>query len=123
MNLLRIPVRAIDGHPSRGIGNIDDGAYKDDKIVADVKARCKANGVEVPGFITAEDYGPSEDTEWLQDLWQTPTSTSGSARCRGGPSGRAAPGRSPRRSCPSSSARRWAQRRSRRTTWTAWARA
>jgi hypothetical protein len=28
--------------------------------------------VKVPGFIAAEDYGPSEDTGWLQDLAQTP---------------------------------------------------
>ncbi len=154
MNLLRIPVRAIDGHPSQGVDNIKKAAYADDleaiknvqaakpsvdifaslkllgdktfpgwvkdggdvnaakyavlienylafmksngvtvdwlgvdcerkfnegnitpakynAIVSDVKAWCKANGVKVPGFIAAEDYGPTEDTGWLQNLWQT----------------------------------------------------
>lgn len=155
MNLLRIPVRAIDAHPSRGEADIRAGVYADDleaiknakaakpsidvfaslkllgdktfpgwvkdggevnaasyavllenylafmkahgvtvdwlgidcerkfnegnitpakynKIVADVRAWCKDHDVKVPGFIAAEDYGPSEDTGWLQDLWQSP---------------------------------------------------
>jgi O-glycosyl hydrolase len=155
MNLLRIPVRAIDAHPAKGIENIRGAVYADDvdairtakaakpsidvfaslkllgdktfpgwvkdggdvspakyadlltdylafmkgkgivvdwlgidcerkfnegnitpakfnKIVADVKAWCRAHDVKVPGFIAAEDYGPSEDTGWLQDLAQTP---------------------------------------------------
>ncbi|MDB4996886.1 MAG: hypothetical protein JWM74_4318 [Myxococcaceae bacterium] len=155
MSLLRIPVRAIDGHPSQGVDNIRKAAYADDleaiktvqaakpgvdifaslkllgdktfpgwvkdggevnaakyaelienyltfmkangvtvdwlgvdcerkfnegnitpakynSIVSEVKQWCKAHDVKVPGFIAAEDYGPTEDTGWLQNLWQTP---------------------------------------------------
>jgi O-glycosyl hydrolase len=155
MNLLRIAVRATDGHPSQGVDNIKGAAYADDleaiknakaakpsidifaslkllgdksfpgwvkdggevnaakyaellqnylafmksngvtvdwlgidcerkfnegnitpakynKIVDDVTAWCKSHGVKVPGFIAAEDYGPTEDTGWLQDLWASP---------------------------------------------------
>lgn len=41
-------------------------------IVAEVTAWCRAHGIEVPGFVAPEDYGPAEDLAWLNDLAQTP---------------------------------------------------
>lgn len=60
----------VDNERKFNEGNITPAKYN--TIVADVKAWCRANDVKVPGFIAPEDYGPTEDTGWLQNLWQTP---------------------------------------------------
>ena len=59
----------VDNESKFNEGNITPAKYN--RIVADVKAFCKAQDIKVPGFIAAENYGPSEDTPWLQNLWQS----------------------------------------------------
>jgi O-glycosyl hydrolase len=60
----------VDNERKYNHGGITPAKYN--AIVADVTAWCKDRGVKVPGFIAPEDYGPVEDTGWLNDLWQTP---------------------------------------------------
>jgi O-glycosyl hydrolase len=60
----------VDNERRFNEGNITPAKFN--AIVDDVKGWCKSHGLKVPGFIAAEDYGPSEDTPWLQDLWQSP---------------------------------------------------
>lgn len=38
-----------------------------------MKDWCRAQNIKTPGFIAAEDYGPTDDTPWLQNLWQSPS--------------------------------------------------
>ena len=60
----------VDNERKFNEGNITPGKYN--KIASDVKDWCRGNDVKVPDFIAAEDYGPSEDTGWLKDLWASP---------------------------------------------------
>lgn len=60
----------VDNERKYNHGGITPAKYN--KIVADVTAWCKAQGVKVPGFVAPEDYGPEEDIGWLQELAQTP---------------------------------------------------
>lgn len=60
----------VDNERKFNEGNITPGKYN--KIASDVKDWCRGHDVKVPDFIAAEDYGPSEDTGWLKDLWQSP---------------------------------------------------
>lgn len=59
----------VDNERKFNHGGITPAKYN--QIVADVTGWCKNNGVKVPQFIAAEDYGPEEDIGWLQDLAKT----------------------------------------------------
>jgi O-glycosyl hydrolase len=59
----------VDNESKFNEGNITPAKY--DAIVSRVKTWCNGHGVTVPGFIAPENYGPAEDTPWLDQLWGT----------------------------------------------------
>jgi O-glycosyl hydrolase len=61
----------VDNERKFNEGNITPAKYN--AIVRDVSSWCRAHDVKVPSFIAAEDYGPAEDTGWLQNLWDSPS--------------------------------------------------
>lgn len=60
----------VDNERRWNEGNITPAKY--DAITAHVEQWCKAHGVTVPTFVAAEDYGPKEDSPWLEELWRRP---------------------------------------------------
>ncbi len=64
-----IDVLGIDCEQRFNKGGINPAKYN--AIVSKVRSYAQANGLKVPDFVGAEDYGPSYDIPWLKNLAQT----------------------------------------------------